>query len=63
MEWLPVGGVGATEERSNLLGALPDIRLAVSDVSVVHLVAESYVRQAASTAGAAATSNTSTVAM
>jgi hypothetical protein len=63
MEWLPVSGVRATEERGHLLVAQPDVRLAVSDVSVVHLVAEPYVRQAASTAGAAATSNTSTVAM
>jgi hypothetical protein len=48
-------GTGCTSlERGDMLVVLPDKGLVVTDVSVVHPAANSYSRQAAHTAGAAA---------
>jgi hypothetical protein len=41
-------------ERSDMLLVLPDEGLVVTDVSVVHPAAKSFLQQAAHTAGAAA---------
>jgi hypothetical protein len=54
MERLRAGTGCASLERGDMLVVLPDEGLVVTDVSVVHPAASSFFRQAAHTAGAAA---------